>query len=319
MKVLITDAEYPDLSLERQILEAAGFEVAVAHCRTPGQVIEAGQDAVGLLVQYAPVTAEVLEALPKLRVISRYGVGVDTLDLEAARARGVWVANVPDYGAQEVATHALAMILALVRHLPFYDRQVRQGHWHYLATGTLRRPSTLALGVVGLGRIGRLVATWGQSLFGKVYGCDPYLPEGAWPAGVDQEELEELFTRSDVVSLHLPLMPETRGLVNRALLGHMRRGSYLVNTARGGLVVLEDLLWALDEGILDAAALDVLPQEPPPAGYPVLSHPRVLLSPHAAFYSQEAELELRRKAALNIVQWAREGRPAYALVEGRRG
>ncbi len=319
MKVLITDAEYPDLAIERQVLEAAGFEVALAQCRTPQEVIAKGQGAAALLVQYAPITREVFAALPELKIVSRYGVGVDTVDLEAARAFGVWVANVPDYGTEEVAAHAFAMALALVRHLPFYDRAVREGKWHYLTSGPLKRPSTMTFGVVGLGRIGRTVAERARAWFGRVLGHDPYLPESAWPRGVEGVGLEELFRQSHVVSLHLPLTPETRHLANRARLASMPVGSYLVNTARGSLVDLDALLWALEEGPLAGAALDVLPEEPPPKGHPILRHPRVLFSPHAAFFSEEAEAALRRKAAMNIVAWAQTGRPEHVVVEGNRG
>lgn len=319
MKVLITDAEYPDLAIERQLLEAAGFEVTSAQCRTPAEVIAKGQGAAALLVQYAPITREVFAALPELKIVSRYGVGVDTVDLEAARAFGVWVANVPDYGSEEVAAHAFAMALALVRHLPFYDRAVREGRWHYLAGGPLKRPSTMTFGVVGLGRIGHTVAGRARAWFGRVLGHDPYLPQADWPKGVERADLDELFRKSQVVSLHLPLTRETRHLANRTRLAAMPTGSYLVNTARGALVDLEALLWALEEGPLAGAALDVLPQEPPPKGHPILRHPRVLLSPHAAFFSEEAEADLRRKAAMNIVAWAQKGRPRYVVVEGNRG
>lgn len=316
-KVVITDAEYPDLTIEREILEAAGFQVAVAACRTPDDVIKAGQGAVALLVQYAPITRQVFASLPALRIVSRYGVGVDNVDLDAARAHGVWVANVPDYGTVEVATHAVAMILSLVRHLPFYDRDVRSGKWHYLSTGPLRRPTTLTLGIVGLGAIGRLVAQLARDFFARVVGYDPYLPRERWPEGVVSVSLDELFRCSHVVSLHVPLTPETHHLVNADRLERMPPGSYLVNTSRGSVVDLDALLRALDSGRLAGAALDVLPQEPPPADHPVLRHPRVLLTPHAAFYSVESELELRRKAAQNIVSWYQVGRPVYFVVEGR--
>lgn len=317
MRVVITDADYPSVDLERSILEAAGFEVILAQCRLPMDVVQAAQGAVALLVQYAPITRAVLEALPTVRVVSRYGVGVDTVDLDAARELGVWVANVPDYGVEEVATHALAMALALVRHLPFLDRSVRGGQWHYLATGPIRRPSTLTMGIVGMGRIGRLVAERARPVFREVLAYDPYIPDDAWPASVKRTEtLAALFAQSNVISLHMPLTPESRGLVNWQLLKQMPAGSYLVNTARGALVVIDDLLRALDEGILAGAALDVLPEEPPIPDHPVLSHPRVLLTPHTAFYSAEAETELRRKAALNIVSWLQNGRPLYPVVTG---
>ncbi|MDQ3862199.1 MAG: C-terminal binding protein, partial [Actinomycetota bacterium] len=240
----------------------------------------------------------------------------DIVDIEAARERGVWVANVPDYGTEEVASHALSMVLCLLRHLPLYDRDVKTGHWHANSTGPLYRLKNLTLGVVGLGRIGGTLARRAHPWFGRALGYDPYLDD-AWPEGVEQASLEGVFTESMVVSLHPPLTEETTGFIGRDLLERMPDGSYLVNTARGGLVVMEDLLWALDDGPLAGAGLDVLPQEPPPPDHPLLNNPNVTLTPHAAFYSVEAQEEVRRKAAQNVVSWARDGRPLWPLVEGR--
>ena len=317
--MLITDFDYADVELERHVLEGAGLELTTAQCRTEEDVIEAGRGVSALLTQYAPITARVLAELPELRMVGRYGVGYDIVDVEAARERGVWVANVPDYGTEEVAVHALSMTLALLRHLPLYDRDVKGGRWHPASTGPLFRLKNLTLGVVGLGRIGGTFARRASPWFGKTLGCDPYLAEDAWPEGVERASLEEVFSESLVVSLHPPLTEETRGFIDRDLLGRMPEGGYLVNTARGGLVVMDDLLWALEEGPLAGAALDVLPHEPPAPDHPLLSNPNVILTPHAAFYSLEAEEEVRRKAALNVVSWAREGRPLYPVVEGRPG
>ncbi len=319
MKVLITDFDYADVELERHILEGAGLELITAQCRTEEDVIEAGRGVAALLTQYAPITARVLAELPELRMVGRYGVGYDIVDVEAARERGVWVANVPDYGTEEVAVHALSMALALLRHLPLYDRDVKGGRWHPASTGPLFRLKNLTLGVVGLGRIGGTFARRASPWFGKTLGCDPYLGEDAWPEGVERASLGEVFSESLGVSLHPPLTEETRRFIDRDLLGRMPEGGYLVNTARGGLVVMDDLLWALEEGPLAGAALDVLPHEPPAPDHPLLSNPNVILTPHAAFYSLEAEEEVRRKAALNVVSWAREGRPLYPVVEGRPG
>jgi D-3-phosphoglycerate dehydrogenase / 2-oxoglutarate reductase len=318
LRVLITDFNYPDVELERGILEGAGLELVEAQCRTEEDVIEAGQGVSALLTQYARITAKVFDALPELRLVGRYGVGFDIVDVEAARERGVWVANVPDYGTEEVAVHALSMALALLRHLPLYDRDVKAGRWHSASTGPLYRLKNLTLGVVGVGRIGGTMARRANPWFGRTLGCDPYLEEDAWPEGVEPASLEEVFSESLVVSLHAPLTDETRWFVDRSLFELMPEGSYLVNTARGGLVVMEDLLRALNEGPLAGAGLDVLPQEPPPPDHPLLSNPNVILSPHAAFYSLEAEKEVRSKAARNVVAWAQEGRPLYPVVEGRR-
>ncbi|MDQ3793697.1 MAG: C-terminal binding protein [Actinomycetota bacterium] len=317
MRVLITDFDYVDVEIERRILEEAGFEVVAAQCRTEEEVVEAGSGASALLTQYAPITARVMDGLSELRMVGRYGVGYDVNDVEAARERGLWVANVPDYGTEEVASHALSMAFALLRHLPLYDRAVMEGRWHPHSTGQLVRLKNLTLGVVGLGRIGGTFARRAAPWFGRTLGCDPYLD--AWPEGVEQASLEEVFSESLLVSLHAPLTEETRGLVDRGLLERMPEGAYLVNTARGGMVVMDDLLWALEEGLLAGAALDVLPHAPPPADHPLLGNPNVILTPHAAYYSLEAEEEARTKAARNVVAWARDGRPLYPVVEGRSG
>jgi len=317
MKVLVTDTEYSSLDIEAGVLGAAGHELVRASCRTAEDVIEAGAGVDAMLVQYAPITAAVFEARPQLRLVSRYGVGVDAVDTEAAREHGVWVCNVPDYGTTEVALHAVAMLLALLRNLAGHDREVRAGRWDYHLGGELRRPSSLSLGVVGLGRIGRMTAERAAPWFGALVGYDPYLPDSAWPEGFERVDLPEVFARSSAVTLHLPLTDETRGLVGLDLLERMSPGSYLVNTSRGGLVDLDALLDALESGRLAGAALDVLPQEPPPSDHPLLTHPRALITPHVAWYSAEAEVELRRKAAQNIVDWAGTGRPTYAVVEGR--
>jgi D-3-phosphoglycerate dehydrogenase len=317
LRVLATDADYGVLDIEEQVLAAAGHELRTARCRTPAEVIDAARDVDAVLVQYAPITAEVLDALPRLRLVSRYGVGVDVVDTDAARARGVWVCNVPDYGTTEVALHAVAVLLALLRNLPEHDRQVHAGRWDHRLGGRLRRPDGLTLGVVGLGRIGRTTMAGAAPWFGAVVGHDPHLPDDAWPAGVERLGLAELFARSDAVTLHLPLTADTRGLVGADLLERMPAGSYLVNTARGGLVQLDAVLQALEDGRLAGVGLDVFPTEPPPAGSPLLAHPRALLTPHVAWYSEEAEVELRRKAAGNVVSWARTGRPDHVVVEGR--
>jgi D-3-phosphoglycerate dehydrogenase / 2-oxoglutarate reductase len=321
MKVLVTDAEYSSLDIESGVLAAAGHELRLGSCKTAEDVIEAGAGVDAMLVQYAPITAAVFEALPQLGLVSRYGVGVDVVDTDAAQRHGVWVCNVPDYGTTEVALHAVAMLLALLRNLAGHDREVRTGHWDYHLGGELRRPSSLTLGVVGLGRIGRMTAERAAPWFSAVVGYDPYLPDFAWPKGFERVGILDLFARSSAVTLHLPLTEDTRGLVDVDLLARMPTGSYLVNTSRGGLVDLDALLDALDSGRLAGAALDVLPQEPPPNDHPLLSHPRALITPHVAWYSAEAEVELRRKAAQNIVDWAQTGRPTYpvAEVEGRQG
>ncbi|MDB5823187.1 MAG: 3-phosphoglycerate dehydrogenase [Herminiimonas sp.] len=315
MKILITDYDFPNLELEHALYRAAGVEVVTAQCRTEEDVIAAAAGCDGLLVQYAPVTARVFAACPHLRIVSRYGAGYDTINIADARQHGVWVANSPDYGVGEVATHALAMTLSLLRHIAFYDRDVKNGQWHFSSAGPMRRVSDMTLGILGLGRIGKRMAHVGRNSFSRVIACDPYIIDGDFPAYVERVTKEELFEQADAISLHVPLTDETRNMVDRTLLNRLKPGSVLVNTARGGLIVIDDLLAALDSGRLESAALDVLPMEPPEYASRVVQHQRIVLSPHAAFYSTVAEKELRRKAAQNLIDWEQRGRPTYVVVD----
>jgi len=317
VKVLITDFDFPDVELELAMFRDAGIEVKTAQCRTEAEVIAAAQDVDGLLVQYAPVNKAVFAALPQVRVASRYGAGFDTINTDDAKAHGVWVCNSPDYGVHEVASHALAMTMNLVRHISFYDRDVRAGNWHYLSPGQLKRPSQMTLGILGIGRIGKRMAHISRETFGRVIACDPHIMAYDFPPYVERVDLQALFSSADVISLHTPLNDETRGMVNASAFGLMKPGSYLVNTSRGGVVNVDDALAALESGQLGGLALDVLPQEPP-GDHPLVKHPRTVLTPHAAFYSIEAEKELRTKAAQNLISFAKGGRPDYVVIEGRR-
>jgi len=318
MRALITDHGFPDLELEQRVFRDAGIDFAVAQCRSEDELIEAARGCDALLLQYAPLTERVLAARPEIGLVSRFGAGFDTIDTAACARHGVWVANSPDYGVGEVATHALAMTLALMRHLAIYDRDVRAGRWHYESPGEIRRASEFTVGILGLGRIGKRFAHLARNCFRRVIACDPYLIDGDFPAYVQRVDLVSLFEQADVVSLHVPLTDETRGMVNPPLLQRMKRGSWLVNTARGAVVDVDAVVAALEDGTLDGAALDVLPTEPIAVDHPLARHPRTLLTPHAAFYSTQAEAELRTKAAQNIVQWARTGRPMYPVVQGTK-
>jgi phosphoglycerate dehydrogenase-like enzyme len=318
MKVLFTDYDYFDISLERDIFRQAGMEMLDAQCRTEEELIDAARDCRALLVQYAPVTERVLAALPQLGICSRLGAGYDPIDAKAAARYGVWVANSPDYGVGEVATHALALMLACMRNVVRYDRDIHQGIWHFTSATEIPRASNLTVGILGLGRIGKRFAHVARNLFGRIIAHDPYLIDGDFPAYVQPVSLDGLFEQSDAISIHCLLNDETRGLVGDALLNKMKPGSYLVNTARGAVIDVNALMRMLEQNRLTAVGLDVLPVEPIEAGSPLLADPRVILSPHAAFYSVEAEIELRRKAAMNIVNWMRTGRPDYPVVQGTR-
>jgi phosphoglycerate dehydrogenase-like enzyme len=318
-RVLYADHDYSDIDLERRLFADAGIDLVAAQCRTEAEVVEAAAGCAGILSQYAPVGEIVVAALPQLGVVSRIGVGYDNIDTAACARHGVWVANSPDYGIGEVATHALALALALIRNVVAYHRDIHAGQWHHLSAGKMQRPAEMTLGIVGLGRIGKRMAHVSRNVFKRVVAFDPHLIDGDFPPYVERvAELGALFEASDIVSIHAPLNAETRGVIDAGVLQRMRSGSYLVNTARGAIVRVDDLLAALDGGILAGAGLDVLPAEPIAAGDPLLGHPKVILTPHAAFFSVQSEIDLRRKAAQNIVSWLATGRPDYIVVPGTR-
>lgn len=297
--ILIADCDHPDIEVERAVFAAAGLDVRLAQCRTEDDVLAAGSGAVALLVQYAPVSARVLDGLPDCRVVGRYGAGLDPVDLAAAEARGVDVVRVPDYAVQEVSDHAIALTLALCRGIVSYSSSVRSGRWELRAGGIVRRLSALRLGVVGLGRIGRQVVRKAAALGFDVVGYDIVAPDGFV---VPLLGLEELLGTSDVVSLHLPLTPATRHLMDAPRLALMRPSAVLVNTSRGGVVHQAALAEAISSGRLAGAALDVLEHEPPDAADPLLACDRVIITPHVAFYSEESLAELNLRAAEAIVE-----------------
>jgi D-3-phosphoglycerate dehydrogenase len=318
-KILYADNDYSEIDLERALFDPIGVTIVTAQCKTEAQVIAAATGCCGILLQYAPIGAAVVAALPHLGIVSRIGAGYDTVDTEACAAAGVWVANSPDYGIGEVATHALALALASIRNIVAYDADIHAGRWHFMSPGTMRRPSELVLGIVGLGRIGKRMAHISRNVFKRVVAYDPHIIDGDFPAYVERAATLALLARqADVITLHTPLTNETRGMVDAQFFGAVRRGTYVVNTSRGAVVNLPDLLSALEDGTLAGAGLDVLPEEPVPRDSPLLRHPRAILTPHAAFYSVEAEKELRRKAAQNIITWLATGRPDYVVTRGTR-
>jgi phosphoglycerate dehydrogenase-like enzyme len=319
--VLLTDFDAKSFKLEEVLYAQAGLRFVTAQCKTEDEVIAAARacNADALLIQYAPVTAKVIDALPNVGICSRIGAGYDTIDAPVCGARGVWVANSPDYGVGEVATHALALALDIIRGTTFHTTDIRAGKWHYESNGFRRRAHLMTLGIVGLGRIGKRMAHVSRDLFKNVIAYDPYLIDGDFPAYVERvHSLHDLFARADLVSPHTLLNDETRGMINAACFAKMKKGSFIVNTSRGAVITISDLLDALDSGQLDSAGLDVLPTEPARPGERLTEHPRVVLTPHSAFYSVESEIELRTKAARNIVTWVNTGRPDYVVVEGTR-
>ena len=302
MKIVITDCDHQDVAEERAAAERQGVELELRQCRTEEEVIAVGKDADGLLVQYAPITERVLSELPGLKAVGRYGVGVDTVDVEAASRHGVAVCNVPDYGTEDVSDHAVALALSLARGIVQLDRGVRLGDGDLAAVKPLHRFNTMVFGVVGLGRIGTATALKAQSLGFRVIGCDPREQVGGVTAeGIPVAELDELLAGADVVSLHVPLTPQTRHLINADVLLKFKDGAYLVNTCRGEVVDSTAVEAALRSGRLRGAGLDVFEQEPLPADHPLASMGSTVLTPHAAWYSEESYSELKRRAIENVI------------------
>jgi phosphoglycerate dehydrogenase-like enzyme len=310
-----TDVVGVDPAPGAALLERAGFTVRVLATADPERVA-AEPETVALLVGGAtPVDDDLMAALPRLGIVATMSVGWDMIDVDAARARGIWVANVPAAATEEVAVHALAMGLSLLRGLPFLDRAVRGGTWDDAAEPLLR-PGGATLGIIGLGRIGLRVAELGRPVYGRVVGHDPLVEPPAWPAGVERSGRDALLAAADVVSLHVPLTAATHHMIDAAALARMRRGAFLVNVSRGALVDPAALVAALDDGRLGGAALDVLEVEPPPPGDPLVRHPRTLVTPHFAYYSDDSARTYVVDQARNVVAWRRDGRPLDVVVAG---
>jgi len=311
MKILLTDQVFPDTAVERRLFEEAGHTLIIAGSRE--DVLAEIVDADAVLNTFAPLPAEVIATMSRAKIIARYGIGVDNIDVAAATSKGIVVTNVPDYCIEEVATHAVSLALALHRKLARADAALREGKWGTAAIKPIHRLSTLRVGLLGYGRIGRVVAAT-MSTFGcavSVY--DPYAGD---IAGVLRLGLDELFATSDVLMLHAPLTEETRGIVNATRLAQLPPGAIVINASRGPLVVLDDLLSALRSGQLGGAALDTFPVEPiDPAIFDNV--PNLLLTPHTAYYSEEALAESQLKAATQIIKILAGQAPDYAVNAAR--
>ncbi|MGH3137822.1 MAG: C-terminal binding protein [Gaiellaceae bacterium] len=275
----------------------------------------AGDDVLGL-VSFEPVSGDDIACLASLRVIATPSVGFEHVDVQAATERGVWVCNVPDYCVEEMADHTLSLLLALVRGVVELDRSVRAGGWSHDAAGELRRLSDVRLGIVGFGRIGRELAARGRALGMEVLAYDPVVSDEAISeAGVRPLPLDDLLRTCTALSLHIPLVEETRGLIGERELALLPHGAFVVNVSRGGIVDTSALLEALDDGRLGGVALDVLDVEPPSAGAPAPSAPRLVVTPHAGWYSEAAEEAAHRRAAESVRDAVAGRRPRDAVNE----
>jgi D-3-phosphoglycerate dehydrogenase len=300
-RVVVTDIDYPDLSIERAILEPAGFLLDVPQVKSGPRLMDAVREADALIVQYARITREVLAELQHCRIIARYGVGLDTIDVAAAAERGIAVHNVPDYCTEEVADHTLALVLSVLRGVHALAEAVENGQWSLEHVRPLRRIRGLTIGLIGCGRIGSAVAVRAAAFGMRVLAYDPLLDAATVrERGAEPVSLERALAESDILSLHRPSTLDGGPAIGRAELRAVKPGVVVVNTARGPLIDEDALREALADGRVRAAALDVLRTEPP-AAPSLVGLPNVLITPHAAWYSEQSEVQLRTTVATLVL------------------
>jgi D-3-phosphoglycerate dehydrogenase / 2-oxoglutarate reductase len=297
-RVVITDCDHGSIEEEKEEFSQIGAELILAQVQEEKGLARACKDADGLLNQYALLSRKVLENLPKCKVISRYGVGVDSVDLKAATDLGIIVANVPDYCMDEVASQTIALILTLTRKTAFFDRKVKSGQWDFHLGIPIYRIKGKTLGLVGCGKIGLEVARRISAFGVKVMTFDPYLEKA--PEGIELKDFDTVLRESDFISIHCPLNDSTRHLIGEKEFRKMQKKPLLINTSRGPIVDEKALIQALREGLLSGAGLDVLEKEPPDLQSPLVKMENVVLSPHVGFYSVESISELKRRTAKNV-------------------
>jgi D-3-phosphoglycerate dehydrogenase len=314
-RVVLTDQVFPDTEVEQTRLAEIGASLEVLDEASPEAIRARAGAADALLTTYAPIDRVTIAALERCRVIARYGIGVDNIDLDAARERRIVVTNVPDYCVGEVADHTLALLLAAARKIVLGNQLVQAGGWGIGDLAPMYRLQGSALGLVGYGRIAAAVATRARAFGFRVLAYDPYVPPDRMAAdGVEaQATLGALLARSAFVSIHVPLTPSTRGLIDGDALRQMRRGAVLINTSRGPIVDTDAVLDALRSGHLSGACLDVFAAEPPDAAR-FADVPSLVATPHAAFYSVEAIRESQTKASQAVVDVLSGREPAYRVV-----
>jgi D-3-phosphoglycerate dehydrogenase len=317
LKVAVTDYTFESLDPEKVVLEPLGCRVAGRHCKSPEELIDLVGDADVVITQFAPVNAAVIGAMRRARAIVRYGIGVDNVDLDAARAHNIPVCNVPDYCIDEVADHTLALILALTRQIVGCCVHVRGGKWGgAIHLPTMHALKELAVGIVGFGRIGREVAVRLHAFKSKLLAYDPAVPQADIErAGCTPASLDALLAGADVITLHCPANSATRGLIDRAAFDRMKKGALLINVARGTIVDTPAMVEALRSGKLGGAALDVCEPEPIEPGSPLLGMANVLITPHIASASMPAAQALRTRVAETAAR-ALRGQPLENVVNG---
>jgi D-3-phosphoglycerate dehydrogenase / 2-oxoglutarate reductase len=312
--IAVTDSVFPSLEPAMAALKRLDPEICVAKSTSEADILDVAREADGVLVTYAKLPGELLRQLQRCKVIGRFGLGVDNIDIKAAAALNIVVTYVPDYCLQEVSDHAMALVLALARKVPFSNSLVQQGRWEMPAVVPIRRLEGQVLGLVGLGNIPRRVVPKARAFGFKVVAHDPYVPAAiARELGVELMSFERLLEISDFISVHAPLTAQTRGLFNADAFGRMKEGACVVNTARGPLLDEAALVAALDAGHLGGAALDVVAAEPLSKESPLLGRANVIVTPHTAFYSVEALEELQTKCATDVARVLSGEKPIYPV------
>jgi D-3-phosphoglycerate dehydrogenase / 2-oxoglutarate reductase len=314
--IAVTDSPFPSLEPVTTALARLDPELQLARSAAPEDILAVARDADAVIVCYAKLTGEILRQLTRCKVIARTGLGVDNIDLPVAKERGITVTYVPDYCLHEVSDHTIALLLALARKIPFANKLVQSGRWELPPIVPIRRLTGQVLGLIGFGNIPRRVAPKAQAFGLKVVTYDPYVAqEQLTKAGVEGVSFDRLLEVSDFISVHAPLTPETRGLLNAAAFAKVKKGVLVINTARGPLIDEAALVAALDAEQVGGAALDVVAVEPLPKDSPLLGRDNVILTPHTAFYSVEALAELQRKAATDVAR-VLNGEPPIYPVKG---
>ncbi len=292
--IAITDCDHATINEELAVFQSQSIKCKLFQCKTETDLISSIADYPVVLNQYAPFTRQVFASLPNLRLIVRYGVGVNNIDLEAANDHSVIVCNVPDYGTQEVAAHALALSLALLRKVSLLNESVHKAEWDYTKSIPIRRLKDLTFGIVGIGRIGSAYLEMIKPFGGRIITTE--ISNRSTPKGVEMVTFETLLSESDIISIHTNL-ETSRNLFNLESFRQMKNSSYLINVSRGGIVNEKDLAYALREGLIAGAALDVIENEPIDKNSSLIDCPNLLLTPHVAWYSEEASSDLKTKTA----------------------
>ncbi len=313
-KVLVSDYEFKSITIEKEVLHSAGAEIITAQCKTEDEVISAGKGVHAIINQYAPITRKVMESLPNLKVIARYGVGVNTIDLEAATKHGIYVTNVTDYCMEEVADHTFSLLLACARKIVQLNKAVKNDVWDYKVGMPIYRLKGRILGLVGFGSIPQNLAKKAISFGLKLVIYDPFISKSlADKYKAEVVSLNELMKISDFISVHTPLTNETKGLIGKEQFNHAKKEAFMINTSRGEVVDEEALIHALRKNQIGGAALDVVSQEPIRHNHPLLKMENVILTPHVAWYSEESQIELQRKTAENVVDVLKGSSPKYLV------